>query len=213
MIEQEEPEQIEIASEIELPELGPEGFGIEGGPRVVEKDVIEHDASMDQVVETTDLEQATADLQAAETVEIEEDKEIIQSDEISIWTQEGVEVTNKEMLIETKGIEKAEKKYKRWMDIPGWLVITCQKSDDKILYQEDYAACCCVVQNLMLCLWEKGIGTKWSTGPVTHDDRFYDLIWVNRELENIVGLIWYGYPAEIPQTTRKPLQQVLTELP
>ena len=128
-------------------------------------------------------------------------------------TVKSISELNKEMLIETKGIEKAEKKYKRWMDIPGWLVITCQKSDDKILYQEDYAACCCVVQNLMLCLWEKGIGTKWSTGPVTHDDRFYDLIWVNRELENIVGLIWYGYPAEIPQTTRKPLQQVLTELP
>jgi len=120
---------------------------------------------------------------------------------------------NKEMLIETKGIEAAERKYKRWMQIPGWLVVTCQKSDDEILYQEDYSACCCVVQNLMLYLWSKDIGTKWSTGPVTQDDRFYDLVWVNRELENLVGLIWYGYPAEIPQTIRKPLQQVLTELP
>lgn len=120
---------------------------------------------------------------------------------------------NKQMLIETKGIEAAERKYKRWLEIPGWLVVTCQKSDDEIRYQEDYAACCCVVQNFMLYLWEKGIGTKWSTGPVTQDDRFYDLVWVNRERENLVGLIWYGYPAEIPQTIRKPLQQVLTELP
>lgn len=120
---------------------------------------------------------------------------------------------NKEMLIETKGIEAAERKYKRWMEKPGWLVVTCQKSDDEIRNQEDYAACCCVVQNLMLYLWNIGIGTKWSTGPVTRDDRFYDLVWVNREFDNIVCLIWYGYPAEIPQTIRKPLRQILTELP
>jgi len=120
---------------------------------------------------------------------------------------------NKEILLETKGNETAENKYRRWMNIPGWLVVTCQKSDDEIRYQEDYASCCCVIQNLMLVLWQKGIGTKWSTGTITFDERFYDLIWVNRELENVVGIIWYGYPAEIPQTVRKPLQQVLTELP
>jgi len=66
---------------------------------------------------------------------------------------------------------------------------------------------------LMLILWQQGIGTKWSTGPVTFDERFYDLAWINKDMENVVGLIWYGYPADIPQTVRKPLQQVLTELP
>ena len=120
---------------------------------------------------------------------------------------------NKEMLTETKGIEIAENKHKRWLDIPGWLLITCQKSNDELLFQEDYAACCCVIQNMMLCLWNKGIGTKWSTGPVTRKDKFYDLVWVNKALEKVVGLIWYGYPTDVPQTIRKPLQQVLTELP
>ena len=117
------------------------------------------------------------------------------------------------MLIESKGTEAAEKKFKRWMQIPGWLVVTCQRSDDEALYQEDYAACCCVIQNLMLYLWSQEIGTKWSTGPVVRDERFYDLVWINPVFEHIVGLIWYGYPAEIPRTVRKPLQQVLTELP
>jgi len=120
---------------------------------------------------------------------------------------------NKAVMTKSKGVEVAEKKFKRWMDIPGWLVVTCERSDDVLLDKENYAACCCVVQNLMLCLWDKGVGCKWSTGKVTRDDQFYELIWVNKELENIVGLIWYGYPAEIPQTIRKPLQQVLTELP
>jgi nitroreductase len=128
-------------------------------------------------------------------------------------TINGICELNKDVLTESKGSDVAEKKTKRWMGIPGWLVVTCEKSNDELLYQENYAACCCVIQNLMLALWAKGIGTKWSTGPITREDRFYDLIWVNPDLENVVGLIWYGYPADIPQTLRKPLQQVLTELP
>ena len=120
---------------------------------------------------------------------------------------------NKALLTESKGAEAAEKKIKRWLSIPGWLVVSCQKSDDALRYQEDYAACSCAIQNLMLILWQQGIGTKWSTGPVTRDERFYDLVWVNQEMETILGIVWYGYPADIPQTTRKPLQQVLTELP
>lgn len=120
---------------------------------------------------------------------------------------------NKEILTKTKGVEAAENKYKRWIEIPGWIVVTCQKSDDEMKYQEDYASCSCAVQNLMLVLWQQGIGTKWSTGSVTRDERFYDVVWVNKELETIVGLIWYGYPADIPQTVRKPLQQVMTDLP
>ena len=120
---------------------------------------------------------------------------------------------NKEMITATKGEEAGNDKYQRWMEIPGWLVVTCEKSDDELRFIEDYAACCCVMQNMMLSLWEKEIGVKWSTGPVTRDERFYDLIWVNKYLEQVVGLFWYGYPAEIPQTVRKPIEQVLTELP
>jgi nitroreductase len=120
---------------------------------------------------------------------------------------------NKALLTETKGLEAAEKKTKRWLDIPGWLVVTCQKSGDELRYREDYAACSCAIQNLMLLLWQQGIGSKWSTGPVTRHEKFYDLVWVEKNCEKIIGIIWYGYPADIPQTVRKPVEQVLTELP
>ncbi len=93
------------------------------------------------------------------------------------------------------------------------MVVTCLKSDDELRCQEDYAACSCAIQNLMLILWQQGIGSKWSTGPITRDEHFYDLVWVNKDLESIMGIVWYGYAADVPQTTRKPLQQVLTELP
>lgn len=120
---------------------------------------------------------------------------------------------NTEMLLQTKGEEAAARKKKRWSSIPGWLVITCERSDDEVLEREDYAACCCLVQNLMLVLWEKGIGMKWSTGPVVHDERFYDLLWIDETAEKVVGLFWYGYPDIIPVTARKPVEQLLVELP
>lgn len=103
--------------------------------------------------------------------------------------------------------------YERWKKIPGWLVVTCQKSEDESRYREDYAACCCAIQNLMLLLWEQDIGTKWSTGSIIHETRFYDAVWINETLETVVGIIWYGFAAEIPQTVRKSLRQVFTELP
>ena len=120
---------------------------------------------------------------------------------------------NRAMVASGKGGRAAEAKYRRWLAIPGWLVVTCRKSEDQARYREDYAACCCAIQNLMLYLWHEGIGTKWSTGPVTVEPRFYEAFSINAELENVVGLIWYGFAAKTPQTARKPAREALTELP
>ncbi|HKK16439.1 MAG TPA: nitroreductase [Gammaproteobacteria bacterium] len=120
---------------------------------------------------------------------------------------------NTEMLRKSKGEEVAARKQLRWSTIPGWLVITCDRSADPLQEREDYAACCCLVQNLMLVMWEKEIGMKWSTGPVIHDERFYDLLWIDPAAEKVVGLFWYGYPDIIPVTARKPVEQLLVELP
>ena len=38
--------------------------------------------------------------------------------------------------------------------MPGWLLVTCKRSDDLLRQQEDYASCCCAVQNLSLYLSE-----------------------------------------------------------
>ena len=120
---------------------------------------------------------------------------------------------NRGIMTDTQGVESAEKKFRRWKNIPGWIIVTCKKSKDDITYQEDYAACCCAIQNLMLFLWHNDIGTKWSTGTVIRDDRCYEVAWIDKKLENIIGLIWYGYPAESVNTARKNIEQVLTELP
>ena len=112
-----------------------------------------------------------------------------------------------------KGDPKAgAHKAKTWSEKPGWLLITCRKSDDELLQREDYAACCAATQNLMLYLWKAGVGTKWTTGDITRDRRFFDIVGMEPNEEFVVGLIWYGYPKLTPTQSRQPVEQVLTEL-
>jgi nitroreductase len=128
-------------------------------------------------------------------------------------TAHAIAALNAALVSAAQGEAAGLAKLDRWRAIPGWLVVTCDNSSDPIRAREDYAACCCAVHNFALYLWSQGIGVKWTTGAVTRDPGFYDLIWVDPHLETVVSLLWYGYPAEIPQTPRKPVAEFLVELP
>ena len=120
---------------------------------------------------------------------------------------------NAELVEAKNGAEAAAAKLERWSAMPGWLVVTCDKSDDPVRAREDYASCACAIQNMMLYLWDEGIGVKWTTGAVTRDPRFYDIIWADPEVEEVVGLLWYGYPEEVPMIRRKEVDEILVTLP
>lgn len=128
-------------------------------------------------------------------------------------TAEAIARLNAERVSRDQGTAAGQAKLDRWRTIPGWLVVTCERSDNPLRAQEDYAACCCAMQNFSLYLWSQGIGVKWTTGGVIREPAFYDLIWVDPALETVVGLFWYGYPTEVPQTVRKPLDESLVRLP
>lgn len=119
---------------------------------------------------------------------------------------------NARMVAEDRGEDAGRAKRERWSRIPGWLVVTCVRSDDDLRQKEDYAACCCAVHNLALYLWSRGVGMKWTTGAVTRSEDFYDLVWIDPVVEEVVGMFWYGYPDEVPVSVRKPVSEVLVEL-
>ena len=117
-------------------------------------------------------------------------------------------------IVTAKNGEKAGSfKRQSWSEKPGWLVVTCQRSDDELLQKEDFAACCAAVQNLTLYLWKAGVGSKWTTGDITRDPRFLDIVGIDETQAFVVGLIWYGYPKMTPTQTRKELRESLTETP
>ena len=115
------------------------------------------------------------------------------------------------IVTENKNAEMGDHKAKSAAAIPGWLVVTCAKSDDDLRGREDYAACCCAVQNILLYLSEAGVASKWTTGLITRDQRFFELLGVDAEKEFVVGLIWYGYPKILPTQSRKDVAEILTE--
>ncbi|MDX1653606.1 MAG: nitroreductase family protein [Candidatus Competibacteraceae bacterium] len=128
-------------------------------------------------------------------------------------TVAGIIHLNAQQIAAAKGPKVARAKAERWGRIPGWLVLTCANSDDPVQSREDLAACACAAHNLSLYLWSEGIGVKWTTGVVTRMAEFYDLIWADPQAETVVGMFWYGYPLEVPQTARRPVGEVLVQLP
>lgn len=112
-----------------------------------------------------------------------------------------------------KGADAARFKREAWAEKPGWLVVTCRRSDDELLQREDYAACAAAIQNFMLYLWKAGVGSKWTTGKITRDERFFDILGIDPGEVFVAGLLWYGYPKVTPAQKRSGLDQVLTELP
>ena len=112
-----------------------------------------------------------------------------------------------------KGDKASAFKRQSWSEKPGWLVVTCKRSQDELLQLENYAACCAAVQNLLLYLWKAGVGSKWTSGDITRDPRFLKIIGIDEAESFVVGLIWYGYPKLTPAQSRKEIDEVLTELP
>jgi nitroreductase len=119
---------------------------------------------------------------------------------------------NAELVRESRGERAAEIKLKRWLAMPGWLVLTCIHSDDPVREREDYAACCCAAQNMMLYLWAAGVGAKWTTGQVVGLDAFYAAVGIARDREYVVGMFWYGWPATVAEQHRKPLEGLVERI-
>ena len=114
---------------------------------------------------------------------------------------------------EKKGPEVAKAKLKQWLAVPSMVVATYKKAGDAFREKEDYAATCCAIHNMSLYLWSEGIGVKWSTSKSTQLPGFYDLLAIDADQEEVVGLFWCGYPDDVPVKTRMPVGSIVRELP
>lgn len=119
----------------------------------------------------------------------------------------------REIVTASKGPELAEFKAKSWAEKPGWVTVTCRRSENELCEREDYAACSAAVQNFMLYLWKAGVGSKWTSGAITRDPRFFEVLGIDPDKEFVVGMLWYGYPKVTPGQSRQPVTDVVEELP
>ena len=117
-----------------------------------------------------------------------------------------------ELEIAKKGERAGPLRRARLEAVPGTFVLTSLRSEDALTERENYAACCCAAQNLMLYLWRQGIGVKWTTGAMTRQQRFYELLGIDAGKESVVGFFWYGVPKVIPVQKRRAVEEIVTVL-
>lgn len=119
---------------------------------------------------------------------------------------------NTALVAANQGERAAAVKRERWRAMPGWLVMTSPLNAGGEREREDYAACCCAAQNLMLALWADGVGVKWTTGEVVRTREFAAFVGFDPTLERVVGLFWYGWPATVIEQQRRPLAHFVTRV-
>lgn len=87
------------------------------------------------------------------------------------------------------------------------VVVQCGQPDGgPVRDLEDYAACCCVTQNLMLAAHSEGLASKWVTGRMTRYPPATERLGMG-EHDRIVAYVRLGYAAEgaaAPERTRTP---------
>lgn len=81
-------------------------------------------------------------------------------------------------------------------------------ADDEFRRREDYASVACAIQNYCLAMWDAGVSTKWSTGGWTSAVQTYEIMGVDPEREDIVGVVMAGYPRDTNDPPRRPLEEV-----
>jgi nitroreductase len=111
-----------------------------------------------------------------------------------------------------KGELVGQARYERMLAVPAGFVLTSSLGNGELIGLENYAACCCAAQNLMLCLWPQGIGVKWTTGAVTRDPGFCKLLGIDPERERVVGYFWYGTPKLVPEQKRRPVEDIVVRV-
>ncbi len=105
-------------------------------------------------------------------------------------------------------LETATRKgYTKFMSKPALIAVVSRRDPDPVRLREDYAATCCAIQNLSLAAWEEGIGVQWSTSGILTDPDALRLLRIDPEKEEMIGLLYTGYPAFVPEQKRLPAEK------
>jgi nitroreductase len=81
----------------------------------------------------------------------------------------------------------------------------------KISATDELCATACAVQNILLSAHQRGIGSFWSTAPVSCREEF--AVWLGLDSRHTpLGLVYLGYPKEgaPPKSARVPLDERVT---
>lgn len=102
--------------------------------------------------------------------------------------------------------EQAERSYQRaygeLATVPWAILVAMKRDENPARQQEDYAATCCAIQNLMLAAHAQGVGTYWGTGPLVNHPGTFEALGVSPGRQG-VGIVLLGRPASEPPVPKR----------
>ena len=103
--------------------------------------------------------------------------------------------------------EHANGSRQRVLDAPALIYAYSIPGDSEELTQENYAAACCAVQNLLLAGVAEGLAGDWSTGNVTRHPQLAETLGAEPGW-TMVGALFIGQPSRPSASVRAPANQV-----
>ena len=103
--------------------------------------------------------------------------------------------------------ENAHGSRQRVLDAPALIYAYSIPGDSEELTQENYAAVCCAVQNLLLAAVAEGLAGDWSTGNVTRHPQLAETLGAEPG-STMVGALFIGQPSRPSASVRAPADQV-----
>lgn len=97
----------------------------------------------------------------------------------------------------------ADKIYRDAAATPVVIVVTLRKAADPAVAADDFGATFCAIQNMLLVATADGVGTYPRTGGLIHDPALRAFLSLPPDQE-IVAIIYVGYPAVVPERARTP---------
>ena len=108
------------------------------------------------------------------------------ADAIQTWLSESAADTSSAAAVARKKLTRS----------PLFVVVSqVRRPDDPVIDLEDYAACCCATQNLLLAAHERGLATKWSTGKLAEYEGAKRFLGLGPD-DRIVAYVYIGYPPD-----------------
>lgn len=107
--------------------------------------------------------------------------------------------------------EKREKEAKKAFRSPVVIAAICSPSDDpRAVIEEEVAAAHAAVQNLLLAAHAIGLGAIWRSGAPMYHEAMHQHFKLRQD-EQLVGLIYIGYPDLTPNAPSRRSAQEVTE--
>ena len=103
--------------------------------------------------------------------------------------------------------ENANGSRQRVLDAPALIYVYSVPGDSEELTQENYAAACCAVQNLLLAAVAEGLAGDWSTGNVVRHPQLAETLGAEADW-TMVGALFIGQPSRPSASVRAPADEV-----